>query len=470
MKMFRKFVCMLCLLGWIAYFSPLVLAAESDEETAEQAELRLTAAMIANVAYNGELKTLTRNWLMARGWRVMAYQPQSGEGGRVYIFSHHFQGQNIIFMTFPGTETTQDAKLDLRVTRVPFGGKTPTEFAQQAADLVHKSGANPLVHQGFNDYVQELLFSKPVAQLEGLTLGEGIARELIAHPQEKLYLTGHSLGGAAATLSAARLADLGVAPQQLEVITFGAPAVGNEAFARTYEHKFTLTRVAMAGDPVNRVLQSLSGGFVQFGQRIDWESKFSERFPHEMVLYLDEAWRHYVAVKPVGELPKLAGEPQLHLAKALYVKRPVFNLPKNLRGELPYMERMVRELTENSYTPQTWSEAPHSFTAELEAAKKAGCGYILTQEYTGKRIRREKDNYRLTLEETLYDTEGNILYMQSRSTTTKTLTPVQAAAYLHVQGEAERAQALNAGGEYAQRQKFAIEDINAEHNKNSENS
>ena len=127
-----------------------------------------------------------------------------------------------------------------------------------------------------------------------MTFGEYIAAELKKDPSRKLYITGHSLGGAAATLAAARLSDLGVAPGQLEVITFGAPAVGNDSFARHYEHNFQLTRVTMAGDPVNKVLQSLTGGFVQFGQRVEWRSKLSERFPHGMAVYLDEAYRHYV--------------------------------------------------------------------------------------------------------------------------------------------------------------------------------
>lgn len=446
-------------------------AAEQMENRAqsEQAELHLTAAMIANVAYNGELKTLVRNWLMARGWQVLSYQPTPGEGGRLYIFAHRTSEHDIVFVTFPGTETLEDAKLDLRFSRVPFGGHTPAEFAQKAGDLAGKSGDKPLVHRGFNDYVQKLLFAQPLPQIENLTFGEEMARELLDNPQRKLYLTGHSLGGAAATLTAARLADLGVSPQQLEVITFGAPAVGNEAFARAYEHKFSLTRVAMAGDPVKSILQSLTGGFVQFGQRVDWESKLTEHFPHEMVLYLDEAWRHYVDTKPAGELPRLAGEPQLHLQHALYVAAPVFDLPKNLRQELPYMKRMVRELTENCYTPLQQAEKQQDFRRLMESAKAAGCGYILCQQYTGKRIRQEQDNYRLTLEETIYDVEGNICYMQSRSTTTKEMTPVQAAAYLHVQGEEDRAKALNAEEEYAKRQDFAIASMNTEHNKNSEN-
>ncbi|MCR5758708.1 MAG: lipase family protein [Selenomonas sp.] len=459
---------LLLLWGLLLSWSWTTEAADRSNSNQEQAELRLTAAMIANVAYNGELKTLTRNWLMARGWQVYSYRAAPGENGRLYVFAHRFQGKEIFFLTFPGTETMQDAKLDLRVNRVPFGGHSPAEFARQAADLSQKSGSKPLVHRGFNDYVQQLLFTQSLPQTAGLTWGEAAAQELIAHPQRKVYLTGHSLGGAAATLTAARLSDLGVSPHQLEVITFGAPAVGNEAFARAYEHKFSLTRIGMEGDPVKSVLQSLTGGFVQFGQRVDWKSKFTEHFPHEMVLYLDEAWRHYVDAKPAGDLPRLAGEAQLHLERPLYVAKPSFALPKNLRGERKYMERMVRELTEASYMPQIQAEAKKDFSALQEEARTAGCGYILCQQYTCKRIRREKENYRLTLEEVIYDTDGNVCYLQSRSTTTKEMTPVQAAAYLHVQGEEDRAQALHVGAEYKQLHENEIVDMNTECSKNSE--
>jgi len=445
-----------------------VFAAEQEDKSSEQEELQLTAAMIANVSYHGELKTLARNWLLARGWKAYVYRAEPGENGRLYVFSHRANNQEIFFLSFPGTETMQDAKLDLRVTRVPFGGNNPAEFARQAADLSEKSGSNPLVHQGFNDYVQQLLFTQSLPQAEGLTWGEAAARELIAHPERKVYLTGHSLGGAVATLTAARLADLGVAPEQLKVITFGAPAVGNEAFARNYEHKFSLTRIGMAGDPVKSVLQSLTGGFVQFGRRVDWKSNLSAHFPHEMVLYLDEAWRHYVDVHPKGQLPRMAGESQLHLAKPLYVAKPVFHLPKTLRSELPYMERIIQELTEASYAPQQQAEAGKKVSGLLEEARQAGGGYLLCQQYTCKRIRQEQDNYRLTLEEMIYDEEGNVCYLQSRSTTTKDMTPVQAAAYLHIQGEADRAHALKVGEEYIEQQNNTVVDMNTECNKNSE--
>lgn len=446
-----------------------VMAAEAGAEDSD-AELQFTAALIANVAYNGELKELTRNWLMARGWQVLTYHAgDDNTEGRLYVFSHRYRAQEIVFLAFPGTETIKDAKLDLRVTRVPFGGSNPAEFAAQARDLAHKSGDKPLVHQGFNDYVQKVLFSEPLEKLGGITVGEAAAQELQENPRKTLYLTGHSLGGAVATLTAARLADLGVAPEQLKVITFGAPAVGNEAFARAYEHKFSLTRVVMAGDPVNTILQSLSGGFVQFGQRVEWQSKLAERFPHGIAVYLDEAFRHYTDTVPEEQRLRLAGSPQFQLGQPLYVAKPVFKLDKNLRGDLPYMERAVQEITAASFTPLSTAEKASKDLPKLIAeAKAAGSKYILCQQYTGKRIRQERYNFRLTLEEVIYDTEGNVCYLESRSTTTKDLTPVTAAAYLHVQGEEARCQALGVAEAYSQRQQLARQQMNTELNKDSE--
>lgn len=435
----------------------------------DEAELQFAAAMMANISYNGELKELTRNWLMTREWQVLS-QSAGESGGRVYVFAHESQGREIVFLAFPGTETLHDAKLDLRVTRVPFAGKTPAEFAAAAADLEHKSGAKPLVHQGFNDYVQQVLFSQPLKQAAGLTLGEELARQLQAHPQCSLYITGHSLGGAVATLAAARLADMGVAPEQLKVITFGAPAVGNEAFARAYEHKFSLQRVVMAGDPVNTVLQSLSGGFVQFGQKTEWQSNMTERFPHGMAVYLDEAFRHYTDNVPEEKRLRMAGSPQFHLSQPLYVAKPIFKLDNNMQEDLPYMQRAVQELSAAGFTPICpGREMGVNLPQVLNAAREAGCQYVLCQQYTGKRIRRERYNFRLTLEEVIYDTEGNVCYLESRSTTTKNLPPVMAAAYLYVQGDEGRCQALGVTEEYAERQKNHVENLKAEPNKNSEN-
>ena len=411
-----------------------------------KSELVWTAAMIANAVYNGDLNLLTRKWLTGRGWQVVSeHVDNSAAEGRLYLFNVRPNDEDdIYFLAFPGTETLKDAHLDLRITRVPFAGKTPAEFAAAAADVEHKSGANPLVHQGFNEYVQTALFSKVMPD-SGKTFGEMLADELVKDRSRKLYITGHSLGGAAATLAAARLADLGVAPEQLEVITFGAPAVGNESFARHYEQYFHLTRVTMAGDPVNKVLQSLTGGFVQFGQRVEWQSRLSERFPHGMAVYLDEAYRHYVDNGRKKDTAILAGPPQETLDTPVYIPQPEFKLSGDIKHDKKYMERAVGDLLTATCSPQVKGSKSGDFGKMLAKAKAAGCSHILLEQFTGSRIRNEQYNFRLTLEEEIYDVEGNLLHMQSQSTTTRDLTPIEAVGYLYVVGEEDRLQVLQKG-------------------------
>ena len=67
------------------------------------------------------------------------------------------------------------------------------------------------------------------------------------------------------------------------------------------------------------------------------------------------------------------------------------------------------------------------------------------EQFTGSRIRNEQYNFRLTLEEEIYDVEGNLLHMQSQSTTTRDLTPIEAVGYLYVMGEEDRLQVLQKG-------------------------
>jgi predicted lipase len=70
---------------------------------------------------------------------------------------------------------------------------------------------------------------------------------------QSVIITGHSLGGALATLCADACADMGVDVEA--VYTFGSPRVGNPAFARQYNDDLSWQtyRVVNARDPVPKV-------------------------------------------------------------------------------------------------------------------------------------------------------------------------------------------------------------------------
>jgi len=407
----------------------------------DRAELNLATALISMSSYSAELNMLAREWLADLGWQIDIHEYATAlADGRVHILARQFpDGEQIYVLAFPGTERKQDAIVDLRVTRVPFGGTTPAEFNAVAAAVENKSGANPLVHKGFHDYTQAALFSEKLPDFGNMTLGEVIARDLRTHPAYTLYLTGHSLGGAAATLAAARLSDMGVSPQQLRVITFGAPAVGNTAFARAYENRMQLTRITMEGDPVKAALQSLSGSYAQFGEKVVWSSHL-ERFPHDMTLYLDEALRHYYQERQGDENgPSLISGTAEQAKGPVYVAPLQFDLGDMLLDDKPYMQQVVQGILRASYQPLVFGKEGED---PFLTARQQGAKFILVERFRGKRIKNEQANFRLVLEEEIYDGQGNLLTFQSYSMTASTLTPLEAVGYLTMKADAEREKLL----------------------------
>jgi pimeloyl-ACP methyl ester carboxylesterase len=433
-----KWIMVLVMLVFFCLPGMAVRAAEVGRE-----DLYLATGLISMASYSDEMNILTRQWLQGIGWTFAAQENiNSIAEGRFQLASRELPDHTEMYiLVFPGTERLKDAEVDLRLSRVYFAGTNPDAFKAAAAESGH-NGSDPLVHQGFNDYTRVALFQKKLPAFGDKTAGEVIAALLKDNPQSVLYLTGHSLGGAVATLTAARLADMGVRPEQLQVVTFGAPAVGNKAFARAYEKRMNLTRIVMDGDPVKSVLQSLSGGFVQFGQRITWEKNHnSERFAHDMVVYLDQALRNYQDAYPLAEKPSavLSGQAR-QLSGGLYVAPVQFAVDDHIVADEPYMQRIMHQMLQMDYTPVVFASAqqPDTFASWQSDARLAGCQYILLQRLQAKRIRDERYSFRLSLEEELYDRQGNLLTMQSVSATTHDLTPIEVAGYLQYRAAAQR--------------------------------
>jgi triacylglycerol lipase len=80
----------------------------------------------------------------------------------------------------------------------------------------------------------------------------------VARAPRPLHLAGHSLGGALAVLAASRLlAEGAAAPETLRVTTFGAPRIGDAAFAATV--RCPAFRVVTAADCVPELLPARLG-------------------------------------------------------------------------------------------------------------------------------------------------------------------------------------------------------------------
>ena len=425
-----------------ALLLPLVLVlgllcpARAMAATGEQ-ELELLSSLVAMASYSDELSLLAREWLAETGWEFQSQTTATSLAqGRYHLVTKEMpDGHRAVLLAFPGTENAKDAKVDLRTRSVPFGGSSVEEFRDVAQQDRHAT-SYPLVHKGFDDYTMTALFHEPV-DLAGSgaceTMGEHLAQELRAHPTEVLYLTGHSLGGAAAILTAARLSDMGVRPAQLRVITFGSPAVGNVAFARYYEKRMRLTRIVMDGDPVAAALQSLGTRYVQFGERVAWkQDRSSARFEHAMVVYLDRALRLYFSEDEVGDGDMLESRP-LAARGGIFVAVPQLDLDPLVAGDDTADIRILQGAWQARYAPctvQSDGQRGADMDVLIAEARAAQCRYAVRQHVSVKRSRDEADTVRVVLETSVYDAQGTFITVVSKSTTDRRMTPLEAVAYL----------------------------------------
>ena len=423
------FVILLCVL----VFPLRAFAAAPDLSS-----LLFVEAAASEAAYSGELSELLRARLTAAGWEIVGAETV-GHRGTVGRFFHMVRrdadGAELHLIAFPGTERGSDVWTDLRMKRAAFGGHSPAEFLAVRDTPKEERGGMPLVHRGFLDYCQAALFTDAA---EGETAGERLAADLRAHPSEKLYLTGHSLGGAAAILAAARLSDLGVSPDQLIVTTFGAPAVGNEDFVRTYQDRFTLRRVVMRGDPVKDALPSPLG-FHHFGERIDWQpARTTAAFPHTMTVYVDAALRRlYDTHDSSGALTFLVGQENRTAGYTVYLAPIEVEVDDALAEDVPYLRAVLRDAQYVRNAATVFAPAdtsgPLDVTVQARAARTVGAEQMLVYRISGEKLRDAHETYRLTLERSVYDRDGNLLAAGARSAATGALTPMEVILYLFAQ-------------------------------------
>jgi hypothetical protein len=171
-----------------------------------------------------------------------------------------------------------------RIAILAFRGTEPTNLISWLTDAdvnLRDFAGTGAVHRGFYTNLQAV-WEDVEAALEQAMSAAGCAGndgQPARAPIERLFLTGHSLGGAMALLAAAKICrdearDMRRAVQG--IYTFGQPAVGDEQFAahqaalfgdRLYRHEY-------AYDAVPRLPPQSLGKFVHFGEaRVAFSSK-----------------------------------------------------------------------------------------------------------------------------------------------------------------------------------------------------
>ncbi|MBR2179184.1 MAG: lipase family protein [Selenomonadaceae bacterium] len=401
-----------------------------------EAEKQLVCALSSMASYEDDNGILVRDMLKDYGWdlKVVIDETKKANAKALIVSKTLDDGSLVKILAICGTNEIKDAEVDFRLKQVPAnlkdngddGNKTNGEVAED--DQI-------LVHQGFKDYSDVILNNN---------LGMNLFRELASKPNERLYLTGHSLGGAVAILTAAKLINLGAPADRMEVITFGAPAVGNKGFVNEYKDKIKLTRVTMSGDPVKKSLQLL--GYVHFGEvkKYDQHHKIVKHFPHKMAVYLDCAIRDYYDERFELNPQGITTQPQSSNSESVYIA-PIQIMKNSFNDDdFTYVMATMRDQMRRHFPTAVYDETEYREVEEVDdlgdfdnsvkdiqaKAVKSKCKSIIVYYLQAKKIRDDKDsNYRISIEEIKYNTEGFPMAMQTASVTTRELTTIEAAIF-----------------------------------------
>ncbi|DBB09212.1 TPA: hypothetical protein ACH3X3_007798 [Trebouxia sp. C0006] len=147
---------------------------------------------------------------------------------------------NTVLVSFRGTASLANALADIQVWMSHYPGKRqgskgegPDLLAGPAAAFSWLPGGRPAVHRGFlNSWRANGLNQRVKQRVWDILYSKDVDRSNV-----KVLCTGHSLGGALASLAAfdIRRHCPCLKPMDVSCYTFGAPRVGNHAFARQYD-------------------------------------------------------------------------------------------------------------------------------------------------------------------------------------------------------------------------------------------
>jgi predicted lipase len=158
-------------------------------------------------------------FIVPAGFRYLTSFTAAAYGNSTEIFGFIIESDDNIVIAFRGTTSTADTISDLIARQIPFpwlsnGGQT---------------------HRGFT----EIYETARIQIITALTK---------CNPNKKLIITGHSLGGALATLCALDPAYNSKFSPPI-VYTYGAPRVGDPTFAAAYNQKIAFNhRIVIESD------------------------------------------------------------------------------------------------------------------------------------------------------------------------------------------------------------------------------
>ena len=294
-----------------------------------------TAALASAAAYDDKLSKFAATRLEQQGWKIRRFSRESKFIDAQFLLAERpgsdgVQTQQIL--AFCGTEKSiKDIITDLAAELI-FFYPSPTRLVSVTYDN-EQVNAGVLVHRGFQAYAATAMNIPET----GGNLIEGLKSK-----QTSLIITGHSLGGAAATVFGAMLLECGVSAERMQVISFGAPPVGNLGFNNRYS-ALPLTRVVNPYDMVANLTGPVPDGakrspeytdllnYIHFGELLKNPVSIQDELrQHPIRVYIDYA----VRARSTG-LAEMEGR----LASVKITNNAVFS-----GGHVPYMTQAVQEI------------------------------------------------------------------------------------------------------------------------------
>ena len=378
-------------------------------------------------------------YLRGHGWELEPRRITDGKTTVHFITAkgRRADGKPLYAIAFRGSADKKDWTADFETGQVAYGGKTQEESEKIAGFLpggtkelaavkaaAEKAGVTtlPKVHKGFNSYADLAL--RMLLTSGSYEFLEQFRREEDAY----LLLTGHSLGGAVATIAGQRLIDFGFAPERLQVITFGAPAVGNKAFKQMYGDRLDLIRVTNTQDPVPLTFQAVLRNYRQFGDEVRFRiPKTFNNVNHVLNLYLDAGLKNYYDASDIAvKNGILQAEQDVRRSAAdqptvlLYVEG---NPPEkkgshtDVKTAMELLERFMLNEYKALFPNYVVVRSPLD---PYEAMRTHAADYLLLLKFHAD-TNQYDNSWFLTVEQTVSDKNGNVLASGSAARRTSPL-------------------------------------------------
>jgi len=173
-------------------------------------------------------------------------------------------GADRIVVAFKGTTSMKNIKTDVNMFHTPLRLLLPTPIPDEEGEtapaaheaISSKQYRRAQVHQGFATAYRAVA-PRLLSQL----------RKLLERKRRPVFITGHSLGGALATVcSLDLLLALGLTRREIFVSTFGAPRVGSRSFRSLYDGAVPIHWRMVVGPDVVAKLPKM--GYVHCGKKI----------------------------------------------------------------------------------------------------------------------------------------------------------------------------------------------------------